>query len=417
MHRLMILGSMDEFIPLVQRARERGYYTIVCDGYEDGPAKEYADISYNLDIHQVDKIAELCKRENADGIIASFSDLLFEYLVKIADKAQLKTYCTPEQSENLRSKEKMRRMFAELGIPCSRYLVLEESYDESELDALRFPVVMKPVNGYGSRGVFVVNSREEVRQRFAETAQYSIDSAQIMVEEYNDGYEFNMMNWIMDGEVYTLSIADREKTKEENGEIPHLTRLVYPSRFTDTVYKEAKEIVSKVAAYVGITTGPLCMQFFYSPDDGIRVCECAGRFFGYEHELLLYSGNFSIVDLLLDYLYDESAMRERVKNHSFHLPKYVAGLYFHGHEGVVGDTAEAEKVLEQIKPLSSILYYHKGEHISHEVGAKPYALRLDIEAADYEKLDEMSRQVAAQIHLYDEEGKDLLYQSRIPEYQ
>ena len=42
-HRLVILGSMDEFVNLVELAKKRGIYTIVCDGYEDGPAKAHAD--------------------------------------------------------------------------------------------------------------------------------------------------------------------------------------------------------------------------------------------------------------------------------------------------------------------------------------------------------------------------------------
>ncbi len=417
MNRLMILGSMDEFIPLVKRARERGYYTIVCDGYQDGPAKKTADTFYNIDIRQVDEIADICRKEQVDGIIASFSDILFEHLIKIASKAGLKTYCTPKRMPFLRSKPKMRQMFTELGIPCAKNHVIEEGFQEEELSDLVPPLVMKPVNGYGSRGIFVVNSIQEVRERFEKTARYSIGSSGVMVEEFNNGYEFNMMNWIMDGEVYTLSIADREKTKSINGDIPQLVRLVYPSRIMDEVYEGAREIVKKVASYVGIQTGPLSMQFFYHPEQGIQVCECAGRFFGYEHELLTYSSGFSIEDLLLDYVYDERAMREKIKGHSANLPRIVSGLYFHGYEGVVGSTAAAKKLMEQIKPLEYLLYYEEGERISHDVGAKPYLIRMDIEAGSYEEVDEKSRQIISQLKILDTEGKNLVYYSEIPEYK
>ena len=59
---------MDEFVPLVKTARQRGYYTIVCDGYADGPAKAYADRSYNVDIRKVDEVADICREEAVDGI-------------------------------------------------------------------------------------------------------------------------------------------------------------------------------------------------------------------------------------------------------------------------------------------------------------------------------------------------------------
>ena len=53
---------------------------------------------------------------------------------------------------------------------------------------------------------------------------------EILVEEYNDGYEFNMMTWVRHGKVHVISIADREKTFVAKGEIPISTRNVYPSR-------------------------------------------------------------------------------------------------------------------------------------------------------------------------------------------
>ena len=96
-HRLVVLGSMDEFVELVKLARRQGIYTIVCDGYETGPAKAFADKAYTIDVRDIDGVADMCRAEQADGIIASFSDLLAECLVNIAAKAGRKCYCTPEK--------------------------------------------------------------------------------------------------------------------------------------------------------------------------------------------------------------------------------------------------------------------------------------------------------------------------------
>ena len=86
-HRLLILGTLGEFVQLVCKAREKGYYTIVCDGYPDGPAREFADEAYQIPVTDTEKIAELCREKKIDGIITSFSDLLLECMVKIADRA------------------------------------------------------------------------------------------------------------------------------------------------------------------------------------------------------------------------------------------------------------------------------------------------------------------------------------------
>ena len=77
-HRLLILGTLGEFVQLVQKSREKGYYTIVCDGYPDGPARKFADEAYQIPVTDTERIAELCREKEIDGIITSFSDLLLE---------------------------------------------------------------------------------------------------------------------------------------------------------------------------------------------------------------------------------------------------------------------------------------------------------------------------------------------------
>lgn len=415
-NRLLILGSMDEFVALVKKANERGIYTVVCDSYPNGHAKRYAQKSYDIDIRDVDTISEICKKENINGIISSFSDVLFEYLVKIATRVGLKTYCTPEKSVFLREKTEMKKMFSELGIPTAKSKRIHKSFTKSDLNGLSFPLVMKPVNGYGSRGIFVASCVDEIKEKFDITSGFSSFPDSILVEEYNDGYEFNMMNWLIDGEVYTIGLADREKSVEIAGDIPHVSRVAYPSRLIDKVYNEAKEIVKKVADYTGIKTGPLSMQFFYKPCSGIQVCECAGRLFGYEHELVTYASGLDIESLLLDYVYDENEMKKRLDKHSPFFQKHSAGLYFHGYEGRVADISIADQIVDEIKPIDSIMYYQPGELVAHGIGSKPYLMRIYLKNDTREQIDAITQYIFSHIQIIDSQGKDLLYQNRLPEY-
>ena len=284
-HRLVILGSMDEFVDLVECAKKRGIYTIVCDGYEDGPAKAHADKAYLEDVRHTDAIAEICRKEQADGIIASFSDLLAECMIDIADAAGLPSYLKPKGEKLLREKPLMKQMFQELGIASPRYKKIRLDTLEEDFADMAFPCVIKPVNGYGSHGVFVANAIEDVRERFQSTAAQSTFDY-LMAEEYNDGREFNIMTWIVDGQAHIISIADREKIAFEDGEIPQVVRCAYPSPLTAELQDEAASIATKIAGYVGLENGPLCVQAFYREGEGLAVCEAAGRIFGYEHELV-----------------------------------------------------------------------------------------------------------------------------------
>ena len=87
---------MGEFVQLVKKSKERGYYTIVCDNYPDGPARTFADEDYVIPVTATEEIAQLCKEKTVDGIITSFSDLLLECMVKIAAASDLPCYLKPE---------------------------------------------------------------------------------------------------------------------------------------------------------------------------------------------------------------------------------------------------------------------------------------------------------------------------------
>ena len=411
-HKLMILGSMDEFCALASRAKSRGIHTVVCDGYTDGPAKKIADESYDIDPRKTDEIASLCERLQVDAVFGTFSDLLAECLVDICNKAGLPCYAKPDRFSVLRDKTKMNMMFEELGIPAPRSALVHRESIANDISFLQAPFVVKPVNGYGSRGVYMVETSEQIASRFDEIASYS-SYDYILAEEYNDGYEFNMMNWMLDGEPVTLSVADREKSQEVPFAVPHVSRIVYPSRFTVEVLDDARDIVRKVAAYAGIETGPLCMQFFWSPEKGIQVCECAGRLFGYEHELLELAGGVSIEDLILNHLYDRKALEEQLAAHNPYLSGLAAGLYFHGYEGVVASSEAAKALIDDPAVVDGLIYYRDGETIGHGVGAKPYVARYYIQAKSREELDEATRRLYESCRVEDALGENLLYVNRL----
>ncbi|WP_165044053.1 acetyl-CoA carboxylase biotin carboxylase subunit family protein [Adlercreutzia sp. ZJ138] len=414
-HRLIILGGMDEFVDLVKTANERNIYTIVCDGYEGSPAKKYADRSYTINVRDIEGVAAICEKEEVDGIITSFSDILAECMVEIAAKVNIPCYASPESFKYLREKPLMKQMFHQLGIPSPETVKVHKETIRSDIGLVGLPCVVKPSNGYGSRGVYVLNTINDALDRFDEVSSYS-SSAYIIAEKLMRGHEFNMMNWMVDGDLYTVSIADRETSSASTASIPYVSRCAYPSRLIDVVYEPAREIVKKIAEFVGIETGPISMQFFYNEEDGIQVCEVAGRLFGYEHELVTISSGLSIEDLLLDQVYDHDSLKKKIMGHTPFFAVHSAGLYFHGREGVVSSILDAERVTNIPQMVEAKFYYLPGEIINHSVGAKPYTLRCYIKADDRNQLDSITANMFEEMSILNESGEEVLYRNKMTEY-
>ena len=423
-HRLLVLGTLGEFVQLIQKAKARGIYTIVCDGYPDGPARQYADEDYVIPVTDIDKVASLCKEKKVDGIITSFSDLLLECMVKIADKANLPCYLKPKQLPWYRDKSETKKLLEELNLPTPGFKRIPVTlFSEAENDVLlqnclktlSFPLVTKPLDKYGSRGIYVVHNLEELKAAALQTAEFT-DLDEILVEEYNTGYEFNMMTWVLDGNVQIISIADREKTSIGENDIPISTRNVYPSRLYNQVSQPAKDLLQKFISKTGQTDGALSMQFFWKPGVGIQVCEIAARFFGYEHELTDMVFGFNMEDLLLNYLYDRSALENMLLTHKADSPlRHGAVLYFQGRELEISDQSAAYTLSGHPAVVKPWIFYHEGEQVV-EHGPNPYVALYYIAAENRMQLDQITEEFFLDMTITDTNGIEVLYQNQIPLY-
>ena len=407
MHRLAVIGSSLEFIRLVRLAKEKGYETIVCDGYPDGVAKQYADKAYTIDIRRPEEVAAMLVKEKADGITGSFSDLIFEKVTEIAALAGLPWYAKPEQIPFYREKDITKRILAECGVAVPKNRRIPVDFQEEEIAGFRFPLVVKPVDGYGSKGIIVVHSLEELRKRIGDVNRLGTGSkAEVIVEEYSRGKEYNFMTWLHEGIVYPLSLADREKNPFTGDTVPSSNRNVYPARRCREILPEALEVLKKFAAYTGQQEGPLSMQFFYN-ENGIEVCEVAGRMFGYEHELVTLAGGADIEELMLAGVYEPDEVKRILVENNPCFTKHCCVVYFFARQGTrVTDQSVLKQVLEA-HCLQTDLFYKEGDIVDN-YGPKPYFARGYLRADTREELDEITDRIFSEVSVRGESGEEIL---------
>lgn len=386
-HRLMIIGSSIENQYLVKLAKKRGYYTVVCDGYIDGPAKKFADKAYNVDIRDADAVAQICLDEKVDGIIGSFSDLIFEQITHIAAKAGLKWYAKPDMLKYYREKSVAKGLLKKLGVRVPNNCIVPENFSDRDLAGMTFPLVLKPTNGWGSRGIFVVHNMEEAHHFAHEVVKYAPSQHEcVEVEEYSHGKEYNMMTWLENGKVNVLSIANREKNPQTGNAIPMLNRVAYPAKEIHEIISEAKSVLEKFSKAVGQTEGALSMQFFYN-EHGVEVCEIAGRMFGYEHEMVTICSKLDVEKLLLDYVYETDDLRQSLLDHSPFFTKHCSGLYFMGYEGKrIKNLDRARKLAQRPSVADATFFYNDGEIINNH-GSVPHLVRFYITGQSREEID------------------------------
>lgn len=408
---LLILGGLEEFVPLTVLAASRGIRPVVVDGYPGAPAKRKAlslgGAAYDVDVRDAEAVAEIAHREKAAAITTAYSDLLLECMVRIADLAQLPCHLTPAQLPWYRDKLTTNRTCEELGIPTPGSALLTKEFRDEDLTGLAFPMVIKPVDMYGSRGLSIVRTPAEIRERFDDCCSTS-PQKRILAEEYADGFEFNIQCWVRHGKVHVLGLADREKTAHNATDIPLSTRNVYPSRLIRYVYAPALDALTRYIGRTGQKEGPLSMQFYWSKDKGFMVGEIAARFLGYEHELIEYACGFSVEELLLAAAFEDGALDGLLASGDPFGSSCAAVVYFHGRDGFIADAAPMRDAFADPAVVYSRLFYLEGERIGSPQ-TKPYVARCYVRGADRAEVDAATGRILARAEVLDKAGRNLLY--------
>lgn len=303
--RLLILGSLEDLEKLTCLAVSRGIYTVVADG-NDGIAKKYATKAYTVDLRDKEHLDQIIHKERIDHILTSFSDVLFEVMVETCERNHLPCFCRTDKMRFLRDKNMMKEMFQELDVPSAPAQKLDSELLLEENIRIPFPCVVKPADGWGSKGLHIVQNYQELKEFVNESMSMSTSGQEAMLESINMGYELNVMSWIRNGKVYLVEFGDRETSGMTADSLPYQSREIFPSVFYKELEETVKDYLLRVADYCGITEGPLSMQFFYENGE-ISVGEVCGRFFGYGQGIVPVISGLDPNELLLNMAYSPEA--------------------------------------------------------------------------------------------------------------
>ena len=191
MKKLLMLGGSAAQLVAIRKAKELGYYTVLCDYLPDNPGQHIADRFYQVSTTDKEAVLRVARGEAVDGVIGYASDPAAPAVAYVAEKLGLPG--NPYESvEILSNKDRFRAYLAEHGFhtPKARgYGSVGEALEG--LDSFSFPVVVKPVDGSGSKGVSRVNSMDEAREKLEYAMSFS-RCGRVIVEDWVEKYGYQI---------------------------------------------------------------------------------------------------------------------------------------------------------------------------------------------------------------------------------
>jgi len=297
--KLMILGGGSCQVNLIKRAKQAGHFVIVADYLDNPPGVFFADEHARVSTFDVPAVLEAARELRVDGITTLGTDQPVLTAAKVSEKLGLKFYADADLALAVTNKRIMKRWFNQHGIPMNDYRLVGEGFSFAEIEGLRFPAVLKPVDSQGQRGIFLVNNADEARRHVGDTLAFSRET-QVLLEEYYIADEITVNGWVSGGRAKILSVVDRV-TMRDTQRIGICIAHNFPSVHLQKYAEQIERITVDIVRAFGIEEGPIYFQYLIG-EDGIRVNEIAMRIGGaYEDITLPFICGADVAAMLLEY--------------------------------------------------------------------------------------------------------------------
>lgn len=221
MKKLMLLGGMRYLVPVIEAAHKLGAYVITCDYLPNNIAHKYSDEYCNVSILEKDKVLEKAKELKIDGILSFACDPGVVTAAYVAEKMGLPSSGPYESIEILQNKGKFRKFLTEnnFNVPVAKqYTDIETALNDIEM--FNWPVIVKPTDSAGSKGVTKVVEKSELRDAINYALKFS-HSNEFIIEDFLEkiGDSSDCDSFSVDGELKFVSFSAQKF--DENCENPY----------------------------------------------------------------------------------------------------------------------------------------------------------------------------------------------------
>lgn len=300
MKKILMLGGSMQQIPAIVAAKEKGLYTITCDYLPENPGHKYSDEFHNVSTTDKEAVLELARELKIDGIVAYASDPAAPTAAYVSEKMGLPG--NPYKSvEILTQKDLFRDFLQQNGFNTPKacgYTTYEQAL--ADIDGFKFPVMVKPVDSSGSKGVVKITDKSELKVAVEEALSYS-RAKRIVVEEFiqKKGYQISGDGFSVDGKLVFTSYGNELYSGKGTREYVALGEF-WPSLLSSELKKKVDEELQKLITALGMRTCAYNIEVILDKNDDVYVLELGPRNGGsYIPQLIKYATGVDLIDYTL----------------------------------------------------------------------------------------------------------------------
>ncbi len=406
MKKIVVLAGGNDQIALIKALRKRydGVEIVLIDFAENPVAKPFADKHLVISTMDQDAVLRATKDENADMIIITCGDQPLPIMAYVAEQLNLPCYLTYEQAMTLTNKQFMKEIMINNDIPTAKHFVVNHKLNESLVSSLSFPLIIKPADCNGSKGVRKVTNLEDLRVYTQQAIEFSRSKTAI-IEEFKEGIEVSVDAFVNNGKASVLMTSQLNK-HQVNDATMVIYQSVIPAQLSQTVHDKINDIANKIANAYSLTFSPLLIQMIINGED-VSVIEFSARIGGGAkfQTIKEYTG-FDILNANIDAMVGKTSevVFEPSKNIVSRCHLYTVGGIFDKITGLE-ELIESGIIESYTQTVSSGCKVLAPQGSSNRIGS------VLIKASSYDELTSKIKTAISTIKVLDSNGYDILYRT------
>lgn len=274
----MILGGARYALPVIKAAHELGLYVITCDYLPDNIAHKYSDEYCNVSIIDKDAVLEAAKKLEIDGIVSFACDPGVVTAAYVAEKMGLPSCGSYESVSILQNKGRFRKFLTEHGfnVPVAKgYTSIEDAV--KDVDLFNWPVIVKPTDSAGSKGVTRVDDPKELKKSIEYALSFS-HCDEFIIEDFitQKGFSSDTDSFSVDGELKFVSFnSQRFDADAENPYTP--AAYSWPSSMSKEHQEELKNEIQRLLHLLNMGTSIYNIETREGTDGKAYIMEVSPR--------------------------------------------------------------------------------------------------------------------------------------------
>ena len=298
MKKLMLLGGLRYLLPVIEEAHKLGIYVITADYLPNNIAHKYSDEYCNVSIIDKEAVLKAAQELKIDGILSHAVDPGVVSAAYVAEKMGLPFQCSYKVACILQDKSLFRKFLAENGFNCPKAKGYDNADDAlKDVDYFNWPVIVKPVDSAGSKGVTKVGDKADLRHAI-EFALSESHNGHFIIEDFleKEGLSAGSESFVVDGKLLYNGFYDQYFDNEAvNPYAP--SAEIWPSAKDPKYLDEIRSELQRLFTLLNITTGLFNVEWRVCKNGKAYLMEVSPRAGGNRlAEMLNYAADVNIIE-------------------------------------------------------------------------------------------------------------------------